>query len=313
MKKKFICIVLFFCLLFSSQAQEKLDVKNIEKVEYIPKMIKTGDHCFARIKTGEDFSTFPDAVLSSVSVKEDSSFHVIDIKTDRVENEILLRFIPLDPAAAKLPPIVLGNYLYNSIPLSVESVAGENAVFKSPEGLFLLPWTRLYFAGSVAIVILFGFAVYFVVVSPVLRCRIKDALIFGKQERRIKKMFLKLTAMSKKCCSTSLSDKWASDYINCFKKYLQAVAGENITSLTSAEIIDVMINIPTKSLLFIDKVRFGGDTFDSQKNSNFPHAVEEIYQFSASVEKKRIENNKKESGKRNESFLIAKKGAAHGI
>lgn len=323
MKKKIICAVLFFYLIFSSQAQaqEKLDVKaeknlevkNVKKIEYIPKVIKTGDRCFARIKTGEEFSTLSDAVLSSVFIEDDSSFHAIDIKIDKAENEILLRFIPLDPAVTKLPPIVLGNYLYNSIPLSVESVAGKDAVFKAPDGLFLLPWTRLYFAGAVAAVIVFGFAVYFIIISPVLRYKIRDALIFGKQERKIKKLFSKLAAMAKKCCSTALSDKWASDYINQFKKYLQAVTGENITSLTSAEIIEILIDIPAKSLLFIDEVRFGRSNFDFQKNNNFTYAVEEIYQFAVSVEKKRIENNKKERSPGEEIFLITKKGVAHGI
>ena len=197
-----ILTVFIFFIAFSAGA---LEPGRFTEADYNPDVLKTGMKCFVRISVSDDLD-ISDA--GDVSIENSKWFHLLDIRVNYDEDEILLWFIPLDPSMAYLPQIRAGKYIYPHIPVSVESVLTDQNLSDpgTPAGvMLLLPGTRMLFAFMAAVFISVLFLSLLILKK--LPGKIIKILNLRKQGNRRKELLLILERIADNPYEAVLRDK----------------------------------------------------------------------------------------------------------
>jgi len=301
-----ILTVFIFFIAFSAGA---LEPGRFTEADYNPDVLKTGMKCFVRISVSDDLD-ISDA--GDISIENSKWFHLLDIRVNYDEDEILLWFIPLDPSMAYLPQIRAGKYIYPHIPVSIESVLTDQNLSDpgTPAGvMLLLPGTRMLFAFMAAVFISVLFLSLLILKK--LPGKIIKILNLRKQGNRRKELLLILERIADNPYEAVLRDKAgmgktaagvvSGKIAKSLKEFLEIVTEKRITCLTTEEIVKVIEHPPADELFFLDTLRFsplssaspggffekneGPDSFRISVEAKLKETAQNIYSFALSLEK----------------------------
>ncbi|MCL2480123.1 MAG: hypothetical protein FWF38_00270 [Spirochaetaceae bacterium] len=223
-----------------------------------PTPLKTGDKGFIRIKLANDLIS---SDRGTISIKNNQWFHVEDIKINHEENEILIWFVPLDPALSTFPDFIIGDKIYSGIPLSVKSRLGNSNSLNLLGGKVFLPWTRLLFAAGFTLLVLFLFLFYYVI--KIVPRKIRKTVILKSNTFKRKHLLRKMSKMILRLSKYEKTD-YIKRFVKLLKEYLEIATSKKTTCFTTKEIIAAFPEAPSKELVFLDFIRFGNGAVDSK-------------------------------------------------
>jgi len=252
-----------------------------------PTLLKTGEKGFIRIRVADNLTS---SDIRRISINNNQWFHINNIEINHSENEILVWFIPFDPAITSFPEFEIGDKIYSGIPISVQSRLGNVNTLNPLGGKVLLPWTRVLFGGVFTLLVIFLFLLYYAIKVVPKKLRKTVAL----KSNAFKRKFL-LRKMSRMIPRLNKYEK--TDYIKRFikllKEYLEITTSKKTTCFTTREIITAFPEAPCKELIFMDSVRFGNSSADSETITetsgtvyNFALMFENVMREEAAGEKK---------------------------
>ncbi len=312
--RKILTVFVFFIAVSAGA----LESGRFTEAVYNPAVIKTGMKCFVRISVSDDLDK---SDAGAVSIENNKWFHLLDIRVNYDEEEILLWFIPLDPSIAYLPEIRAGKYIYSHIPVSIESALTDQNPDDpgNPSGvMLLLPGTRMLFAFMAALFISALFLSLLIIKK--LPGKLIKILNLKKQGNRRKELLLILESIADNPYAASLRDK-AGDgktaagvvsgkIVKSLKEFLEIVTEKKITCLTTEEIVKIIEHPPADELLFLDAIRFspgssacsdgffekneGAEDFTISGETKLKETAEKIYSFALALDKEdKIEKREK--------------------
>ncbi|MDX9801293.1 MAG: hypothetical protein RBT69_08165 [Spirochaetia bacterium] len=287
--RKILTLFIFFTAISASASEPG----KFSSAIFSPSLIKTGMKCFVRISVSDNLDQSDSGEITIASSKW---FHLIDIKVNYDENEILLWFIPLDPSITWLPEIRAGKFVYSGIPVSIESVLTEESTINPSGGMVLLPGTRMLFAFIAAVFILTVFLLY--LLFSKLPGRIIKIINSKKKERRRKELLFILKSIAENLSKGPGSGGKKADIdiagkiVKSLREFLELATEKKITCFTTAEIVDAAANppAPADELFFLDYLRFSPLSSVSSgiqvvpDEAKLAEAAEKIYSFAVLID-----------------------------
>jgi len=271
------------------QSYEQESIGTVLSYRINPASPKTGEKSFIRIKIADNLASSDTSVIS---IKNDQWLHIDDIRINHNENEILIWFIPLDPATAFFPEFMIEDKTYSGISLPVQSRLGNEPLLNPLGEKVLLPWTRVLFAGLFTLLVLVLFLIYYAI--KVVPGKIRKTVVLKTNAFKRKSLLRK---MAKMVSSSSRYEK--TDYIKRFirllKEYLEIATRKKTTCFTTGEIITAFPQSPSGELILMDTVRFGNSS-DYTDPEIITKASGAVYSFALMLEETMPEKAAEKAG-----------------